>query len=113
MREAKPRFSLIKLVILALCICVFVFGTNAKLSLYQPSSSTVRTVGAAKLWIGDHSLEVLSSLELGAAVFSMFLWLRFSLPKPHPIAIVSSNPAPIRPEVRWQVQRFFRPPPAL
>jgi hypothetical protein len=107
-----PRFSLLKLVILALCTCVFLFGVHARLAVHQTIPSTV-SAQDAKHWIGDHNLEVQSAIEIGSMVIWIFLWLALSRWQTLGLLNAFATPASVRITTLWQLQRFFRPPPAL
>ncbi len=112
MFDTAPRLAFWKLVVVALCLCVFVFGTHARLVQYQDLSSNVATVGQAKLWVSDHRMEIQSEMTV-LVVLSIAAWLAcaFRL-SARPFARLSA-PVLVRTTQLWHLQRFFRPPPAL
>lgn len=109
--NAAPRLAFWKLVVVALCLCVFVFGTHARLVQYQDLSSNVATVGQAKLWVSDHRMEIQSEVTC-LVVLSIAAWLAFVFRlSARPFAQLSA-PTPVRSTQLWHLRRFFRPPPA-
>ncbi len=111
MIHCERPFSFWNLVIVALCLCVFLFGTHARLVQYDSLTPNVNAVGQAKLWISDHRMEpqpVLSLLLLVIVAFRLVL-------SPSPVfhCLLLAGPAPVPVTLKWQLRRFFRPPPAL
>ena len=77
-----------KVVVLGICLCVFLFGLEAKLAQYQAPSPTVTPVTSAKLWQGESRFEAQNYLApVGLLVFAVLLrvhalFIRTSVPLP-------------------------------
>jgi hypothetical protein len=56
--RTNSRVSIWQLAILCVCLCVFLFGLQAKLSLYQPGATTATPTTAGKLWMGDQKMDL-------------------------------------------------------
>lgn len=110
MFDNTPRLAFWKLVVVALCLCVFIFGTHARLAQYHNLSSNVVTVGEAKLWIGDHRMEIQSEVT-GLVVLALAAWLACALRLTVLPLAQLFIPAPVSIVQVWHLQRFFRPPP--
>jgi hypothetical protein len=109
----RTPITMWKIVVLGICICVFLFGLQAKLAQYQAPSPTVTPVTSAKLWQGESLLEAQNFLgAVGLLIFAVLLrvhtlYIRTSVPLP-----VWATPAPVRLSTLSHLRRFFRPPPA-
>jgi hypothetical protein len=100
-----------KVAVVTVCFCVFLFGLHAKLVLYDPPSPGVTAVASAKLWTGDHKMDVQSSLE-----FVLIAWLSTLLIFGLPIArfeLLRPDQEPLPQQVTaLGLHRFLRPPPS-
>ena len=98
----------------SVCVCVFLFSLQAKLAQYDAASASVTPVKAAKLWDGEHRLQLPPPAEwTGLALLILPLLLVVSLP----MAIRRQHAAvqdliPRLPLLMAQASLFFRPPPA-
>lgn len=114
MIQSTDRIAFWKMVVVALCLCVFLFSTHARLMQYQPPSTGSELLVSSKLWDSDLRMEIQVALEIASfVVLAVFSWLAFSLTActfPLKLLVI---PAPMHPSVYWHVRRFFRPPPTL
>lgn len=110
--QQVSRITMWKIVVVGVCLCVFVFGLQAKLAQYQAPSPTVKAVSSAKLWDGDHRMEVQTlpdiAVLLAVAILLQFPFLLLEPSAPLPLLC---TPAPVQLSRMLQLRRFFRPPP--
>lgn len=110
--QRKSHITTWKIVVMAVCLCVFLFGLHAKLAQYQASSPQVTAVTSAKLWQGDSRMELLTAPVVGF-LFAAFLLQLFEIETDTSIALpLWATPAPVRLSTLAHIRRFFRPPPA-
>ena len=111
MKQSSP-VTMWKVVVVGVCLCVFLFGLQAKLAQYQAPSPTVTAVSSAKLWDGDHRMELQHLLRLAELLsFAMLLLFQALFVETSFRIPFSSNPAPVRLSSLSHLRRFFRPPP--
>lgn len=106
---AKSRISIWQIAIIAICLCVFLFGLSAKLALYQPDSTGVTHSTHVKLWMGNQKMDVQAGLDLAfIGVLLSSLLLIFN-PRKVPYSwSYESRP----PQLNWlNFGLFVRPPP--
>ena len=111
MIDAKQRLEFWKLAIVALCLCVFVFATNARLVQCAELPTSVASVSAGNFWPTDHRMEVQTSVELAALVVVAIATLLGSLLARCSSPVRSISPTPLSAFEYWHLRRFFRPPP--
>ena len=113
MSKQSHQITMWKLVVVAVCLSVFLFGLQAKLAQYQQPSPSVTAVSSAKLWDGDHRMEVQNVLEITSLlVMAMLLLFQHLLLETSSLLPFESSPAPLRLSSLSHLERFFRPPPA-
>jgi len=100
-----------KIVVMGVCLCVFLFGLQAKLAQYQQPSPSVTAVSSAKLWVTDHRMEV-QNLEISGLLMVAIRLLFQHLAVETSTLPFLSIPAPVRLSSLSHLRRFFRPPPA-
>lgn len=111
MMEATRRLSFWKLAVVAMCLCVFVFATNARLVQYEALPTNVALANAGPVWPSDHRMEIQATPDFTAlAVLAIALLVGFCFEKCF-FAVRSFEFPPMRPAAYWQLRRFFRPPP--
>jgi len=109
----RSPITMWKVVVLGICICVFLFGLQAKLAQYQAPSPTLTPVTSAKLWQGESRFGVSNILgPVGLLLLVVLLpahslIVRTAVPSP-----LWATPAPVRLSSLTHLRRFFRPPPA-
>ena len=102
-----------KIVVLAVCLCVFLFGLHAKLAQYQAPSPSVTNVVSAKLWQGDSRMELFATPVAVGFLFIAFLLQLFPVETENSVPLpLWATPAPVRLSTLAHLRRFFRPPPA-
>ncbi len=111
MIEATQRLAFWKLVVVALCLCVFVFATNARMVQCEGLPTSAALLIAGQFWPGDHRMEVQSTVDFTALAVLAIVWLFGFCLAECSFAVRSFEFHPMRPEVHWQLRRFFRPPP--
>ena len=113
-RQARgSQITTWKMVVLAVCLCVFLFGLHAKLAQYQAPSPSVTAVVSAKLWQGESRMELLTTPVAVGFLFVAFLLELFELETDTSVPLpLWATPAPVRPSTLAHLRRFFRPPPA-
>ena len=106
----KSRITLWQLAIVMVCLCVFLFGLHAKLSMYQPDSPSVTLTTAAKLWMGNQKMDIQDGFNLAslAVLIASFFPLFIAVSRPHSSFLLRRVPSPA--ESTW----FYpvRPPPS-
>lgn len=111
-RNQTSQITMWKIVVLGVCLCVFVFGLQAKLVQYQAPSPNATAVSSAKMWDGDHRMEVESLLSISVLLgLTILLVFRFILDRVLVLRPMLSIPAPVRLSSLSHLGRFFRPPP--
>lgn len=112
--QHNPQITFWKLLVVSACVCVFLFALQAKLAQYETTPS-VTPVKAAKLWDGEHRLQLPSLTEISTlpllALPLLFVWTLCDQGRPQFTMAATPDP-PLRLQL-WHVRRFFRPPPAL
>lgn len=123
----RPRFSRFTLCLLGLAICVFTWGLQYKLSLYDPPQAVSHELPSAKLLSRDQQRTTTESPLIKsdgvpnktvlATVLSVFLQLFAILNSLRPPAAFRRNRDAKRPWRRLSQASlnafFFRPPPVL
>ena len=111
MIEATQRLAFWKLVVVALCLCVFVFATNARLVQCEALPTSMAFVHAGQFWPSDHRMEIQSIVDFTALSLLAIVWLFGFCLEECRFPVRSFDFQPMRPEAYWQLRRFFRPPP--
>lgn len=107
------RVTMWKVVVVGACLCLFLFGLQAKLAQYQDPSPSVTAVRSAKLWESDQRMEVQNVLDVtGLLLLAILLQFQQSFVETSVPLPVFSRPAPVRLFSLSHLRRFFRPPPA-
>jgi len=103
-----------KLVVVSVCLCVFLFSLHAKLAQYDAPSPSVISVKALKLNVESRP-QWQNSLTLASLLFLILPLIHILVFRPQirPGFALPADAVPVRRLQSWQVQRFFRPPPAL
>lgn len=123
----QPDFSKLTLVLLGLAFCVFTWGLQYKLSLYDAPHSISHQMPAAKLLSRDEQATVAESLLLKSSQASdaierdfLFHVATCVLPAFDPLCTPASSQAERESKRPWRILRrpglttfFFRPPPSL
>lgn len=111
--QRKSHITTWKIVIMAVCLCIFLFGLHAKLAQYQASSPPVTAVTSAKLWQGDSRMELLTTSVVVGFLFAAFLLQLFEIETDTSVPLpLWATRAPVRLSTLSHIRRFFRPPPA-
>jgi len=112
--QATDRVAFWKIVVVALCLCVFLFSTHARLMQYQLPSTGAELSASSKLWDSDQRMEIQAVIDLASAVVLAILsWMVFSLRACILPLAFFDVPSPLHTSAHWHVRRFFRPPPIL
>lgn len=114
MLSATSRVAFWKIIVVALCLCVFLFSTHAKLVTASALPFEAGFSASFGPFDADQRMEIQASLDLAFLVsLGIVSWIVFSLSaSTFPIRLLRF-PVPVHVSAHWHVRRFFRPPPIL
>lgn len=111
--NATNRLAFWKVAVIALCVCVVVFGTAARLVQSQHLRSTIGFFASASLWDNHQRMEIQALEAATLEELSVLSWLACALSVySFPLTLLIL-PSPVLVAFHWHVRRFFRPPPVF
>ncbi len=125
--QNRARLCRLTFALLSLALCVFAWGLQYKLSLYNPPQASIHQIPQAKLLSKDqwapspqdgHALDLNPTLQLSAEqLFLLGLFLVVALGTQTSPAATEKHREGCRPWLSWSSASlnafFFRPPPSV